>query len=620
MSVRSLALLAWLLPACSEYEFNKALDAQPGDGLDTAVELPDEVVDCNNYVPTHPSAPAIDEDCLNDPEPGVFTPVVEWQWNSNPVHAGYAQIMATPAIANLTDDNGDGTIDTDDVPDIVFSAFTGSSYSSAGTLVAISGDTGETLWSLYDIGGHNVYGSGGVAIGDLDADGSPEVCTPGVSASVVCVHADGSLAWAAGSEIYYVGAPAIADLDNDGFAEVVFGRLVFDHLGNLLAQGTAGVGGRYMSVPIDANADGDLEILAGDTLYDGDMSVIWQDGLGDGIPAVGDFDVDPAPEFVRTANSEVVLTDTDGTVIWRASVPGGGGGAPTVADYDGDGQPEVGVAGLSYYSMFDTDGSLVWSNPTEDDSSSVTGSAVFDFEGDGAAEVVYADEHNLFVYDGSTGEVRMQLTGHASGTLFEYPLIADVDGDGSTEIIVASNNYAWSGWNGITVIGDEGSTWAPARPVWNQFAYHITNINSDGSVPTEQEPNWMSWNNFRAGGSELGPAHWLADLAIGVPDICTAECGDGVVHLWLPVQNQGLLDAPEVQLRLVDESGSSPRLVLEEALGPIPAGSALLAGPYVLDEADWGSGSLRATVRGASAAADCDNDNNERSLGAWPCP
>ena len=134
-------------------------------------------------------------------------------------------------------------------------------------------------------------------------------------------------------------------------------------------------------------------------------------------------------------------------------------GAACVADFD-DGFPEVGL-GKAVHSS-DTDGSQLWTRGVSDYSSSVTGSSVFDFEGDGSAEVVYADEHTLWVFNGATGDILMEQTGHASGTLYEYPLIADVDGDGATEIIVASNNYTNSGWNGITVIGDSDSSCASA--------------------------------------------------------------------------------------------------------------------------------------------------------------
>ena len=120
----------------------------------------------------------------------------------------------------------------------------------------------------------------------------------------------------------------------------------------------------------------------------------------------------------------------------------------------------MGFAAEKYYRVLNgEDGALLWENPTKDASSKATGSSVFDFEGDGAAEVVYADEDNLWVYDGATGTVEMKWESHASGTLSEYPIIVDVDGDGSTEIVVASNNYAFAGSTGITVIGDATESW-----------------------------------------------------------------------------------------------------------------------------------------------------------------
>ena len=120
--------------------------------------------------------------------------------------------------------------------------------------------------------------------------------------------------------------------------------------------------------------------------------------------------------------------------------------------------------------------------PTQDGSSQRTGSSVFDFEGDGKSEVVYADELTLWVFDGATGEVRMAWEEHASWTLFEYPVIVDVDADGASEIVLMSNDGQTAGWQGITVIGDLTGSWAPTTPTWNQHGYHITNVEDDLSI------------------------------------------------------------------------------------------------------------------------------------------
>ena len=622
--------------ACSDYNFSEKAPTNSGSvdsgtttppPVDTAPPLPDDSGDtagpppgtCEDTTPGSPPLPAIDSTCLVQAGWGLFEPTVEWQWDRNDTHPGYHQIMSTPAVANLTDDNGDGQIDEHDVPDIVFSSFTGSSYTFPGAITAISGDGSGQLWSLTAAGGYRPYASSAPAIGDIDADGSPDVCVASADASVMCLEADGSFKWASGSSVYLYGAPTIADLDADGQAEVVMGSAIYASDGTERVPPTSGCIGRIGSgIPVDLDGDGQLEVVAGCRAFEPDGTLIWDDGLGDGLAAVGDFDADGAPEFVRSVSGTMVLVDTDGSLIWSTAIPGSGtGGAPTVADFDGDGAPEVGVAALSFYTVFDTDGSVLWSNPTNDSSSSVTGSSVFDFDRDGADEVVYADQFNLFVYDGATGLVRMEMPGHANGTLFEYPVIADVDADGSTEIVLASNNYAYSGWTGITVIGDSTSTWAPARPIWNQFNYHITNIHDDGSVPVVQQENWRTWNNFRTGGTSLGPSDWLADLQAGPMEVCVEECWDDRVRLWVNVSNHGLLDVGRSEVALTRSSDTIP--IATATLSPLASGAAEWAGPFEVARDVWGPGSLSLRVDLVGEIEECDEANNAYDLGGWPC-
>ncbi len=595
--------LAFLL-ACSEYEFVPKEGEEPG--ADTAPPAA-----C--ALEPEPYEVTPDESCVLEVDPGGFSPVVEWQWSTNPVYTGYEQIMASPAVANLNDDNGDGLIDEGDVPDVVFASFAGSAYSAAGTITAISGDGTGTHWSYYDGGYNSVYSSSQIAIGDLDGDGVPEVCASGLYYGVVCLSNEGVALWAAGAETYGYGGPAMADLDGNGKSELIFGRTVINSDATVRWTGAGGVG-RYLSFAVDMDGDGQLEVSAGSSLYDTDGTLLWDDGTYDGPSAAGDFDGDGLPELVHVGSGVVYLTGADGVVRWSAAVPGGGsGGAPTVADFDGDGAPEVGVAGAWQYAVLDTDGSTLWTADVQDVSSNVTGSSVFDFEGDGKADVVYADELALWVYDGATGEVKLHDESHASGTLYEYPLIVDVDGDDVTEIVLASNNYTYSGWNGITVIGDATGTWRPSRPVWNQFAYHITNVDDDGGIPAEQESNWTRWNSFRAAASSLGRTSDLADLSVGEPEICTDTCASGAVDILIPVENTGLYDVTETTVRI--RRGSTELWSGTVALG---SGELSWVGPLTLTEEDWGEG-VAVVVDPAEAVEECDEDDNVRLLGTWPC-
>jgi len=615
--------------ACSEYDLaSKAsfsaweLDTAGLPVVDTGETDPPDTApppDCTDYSPAPITSVPRDDECRREPTIGTFNPVIEWQWTSNPVHPGYHQVMSAPALGNLDDDNLDGIIDARDIPDIVFSSFSGGAYSSPGTITAIRGDDGTTLWSVSSADGHQLYSSSGIAIGDLEGDGQVEVCVSGVSSSVVCLNgSDGSLKWAAGTETATYGCPSIADLDGDGSAEVIHGRTIINADGTVRATGTGGTGGGHkMSFAVDWDGDGQLEVVAGNTIYRHDGTIAWSDELVDAAPAVGDFDLDGLPDLVRAGSGQILVTLNDGTLLWALPTAGGGSaGPPTVADFDGDGLPEVGVADLSLYTVYDTDGSILWSNTVSDYSSSQTGSSVFDFEGDGAAEVVYADEHTLWIFDGATGAVKMQQDGHASGTLMEYPLIADVDNDGSTEIIVASNNYTFTGWTGITVIGDADMSWVAARPIWNQYAYHITNVNNDGTIPTTPVRNWLTWNNFRTGGTDLGPANWLADLAPNAGEICTDTCDLEEITIYIPIVNRGILEARDVVIVLERTDGTQ---VDVKNIPTIMDGTGVMLGPIVLTRDQWGDEGLMAVVDWPENVDECREGNNRRDLGSWPC-
>ncbi len=410
--------------------------------------------------------------------------------------------MMTPAVVDM---NGD------DVPDVVFSTFGdrgtsgyGGSW-SPGPVRAISGADGSELWTAAgtasDPYAYDVNAYGGLAVGDIDGDGLPEVIATHHSlGGLIAFEHDGTFKWhtpIASWGITWWGSASLADLDADGLPEIVAGASVLSGDGSLLWEQPAGWSDS-LSVVADLDLDGSPEIVTGKQAYRADGTLYWDAPLpGSGYPAVANFDTDPNPEIVVVSGAGVYLLEHDGTLAWGGIAnPGGYGGPPTVADFDGDNQPEIGVAGGSQYVVFETDGSVKWQQPTQDTSSSVTGSSVFDFEGDGKAEVVYADELYLRIYRGDDGQVLYQLPS-GSATTYEYPVIADVDADGNAEIVVAANNIVYGPRTGIYVIGDANDTWVPTRPVWNQYSYHITNVNDDGTIPAQEENSWQVHNTYR---------------------------------------------------------------------------------------------------------------------------
>ena len=88
---------------------------------------------------------------------------------------------------------------------------------------------------------------------------------------------------------------------------------------------------------------------------------------------------------------------------------------------------------------------------------------------------------------------------------------------------------------GIAVFGDLNDTWVPTRRIWNQHAYHITNVNEDGSIPQNAENNWQveGLNNFRLNAftPDEGRANDAPDLTTSAirceADEAVARIGNG---------------------------------------------------------------------------------------------
>jgi hypothetical protein len=117
--------------------------------------------------------------CLYVPDPGQFTPTMECRWDSPVQYSGYDDVVMAPVVANVTDDNMDGVVDTDDVPDILFSSYR---YEQDGccarqaVLRVVSGRCSTDATHLeehFHLTDPFLDNSGGIAVGDIDADGSP---------------------------------------------------------------------------------------------------------------------------------------------------------------------------------------------------------------------------------------------------------------------------------------------------------------------------------------------------------------------------------------------------------------------------------------------------------------
>lgn len=566
------------------------------------------------------TAPAGDRDptCTRFPAPlDHFAAVIQCEWPGGMTidAPGSVSVRVPPLVADL---------DGDHIPEVIF--VSEGPTADATRVRVIRGDTCAPVWSS----SHAQEPDQELAVGDLDGDGRPEICGRAGSGIPYCLRADGSSYWDghnADGTAHPVEADkaqiglSIANVDGAGPPELIVGIAVFNAQTGLYLRGPdapeAGTWAWSGTIPAIADLDGDgaMEALTGGQSYNLVTGVATDWHTNHGYTAVGDLIAGhPGPEIVAVSPNDgtIRVHAMTGEVLWNHAVPGGNGGAPTIADLDGDGHAEFAVAGHAFFTAFDldcvpmfapgpddrarctttggmTDG-VMWSIPTHDLSSGITGSSVFDFEGDGPVEVIYGDECWTRVLDGATGAVKFSAP-HESGTGIEYPVVADCDGDGYTELIAPHESYPMQcpmadplapsvmrdpsrGYAGVTIYRDRDDRWAPSRPLWTQHTEHYSERADNGSVPVREPPSWTTHNSYRqalpAGGRRAIDAPDLTVTSLMAPACDTAT---DTQPLSARICNRGTVDAPSgitVSFRVDSPTGAVACSAMTAA--PIPPG------------------------------------------------
>jgi len=454
--------------------------------------------------------------CRSEAPADSFDPEIQWIWQGPPE---WTYSWLSPRVANLTDDNGDGAIDLCDTPDVVIVAFMNGGGFHEGRIFVLDGATGVEHFSIP----HLVHNTCELAIGDIDADGLPEIvsCTNWGGGAVGywlrAFEHDGTPKWEGDHpwKEFPVGfgtSIALADLDNDGDVEVLANDVVADHEGKTLWATGEATTPHSATAAADLDGDGDLEVILGRTAYHHDGTPYYSTAIGPGYPQIADLDDDPQPEVLITNADGISLLEHDGTIKYSNLKPTGDGGGPntwnrpaTIHDFDGDGVAEFALSSQNHYTVYRGDASIVWTADVDDFTGIAAGTA-FDFLGDGVAEAMYADEHTMFVFDGA-GAPLLQIP-RSSVTVIEYPVVADIDNDGSAEIVVVSDYGKDPNMISPTVqvIRDKDDRWIQARRIWNQHTYHVTNVREDSTIPQFEPPSWQHLNTYRTNAQIEGGA------------------------------------------------------------------------------------------------------------------
>jgi len=416
---------------------------------------------------------------------------VKYNWVAEGPVADFNQVMSTPVIS---------LVEGMDAPLIVVSAFKGTSYLEGGYIYGIHGKDGKQKFVADKAARAMAPSSPAIAKIKLKT----RIYYFGLDSYLYALSTSGAVLWksnqlAAEPGLLMVqGGPQVVDLRNGKGPVVLAPKGAFDPL----------TGERrfelkdardFPVIAADTDLQGSLEIVTSESILNADGSS--KCAFGEKLTSIAAAQLQSDHSYqtivgVRAYENRGKFAGYRGDTCARVFESGFenvelnkiSGGPVNIGPLFGPGTLGISFAGKNNYIGLLNSG-LRWTANTDDDSSQ-TGGSLFDLNGDGRVEVVYNDHDNLYVLDGNSGRTIYQ-TANSSGTLFEYPIIADADNDGKGDIIVGANNaqpYASGPRTGVVVFQSQANDFLPARPIWHQHGFNPLLIADDGSIEAERLP------------------------------------------------------------------------------------------------------------------------------------
>jgi len=352
------------------------------------------------------------------------------------------------------------------------------------------------------------------ALADLDGDGDMEIIVNSLDRRIHAFNHDGQVVqgWPIsqwnGDDLWRGGisSPAVGDIDEDGESEVVVGTMSPYVNGqqdqNSTLWAVNGDGTTVPGFPVKTEQHIHSSPALGDITGDGHLEIVV--GVGRGI--------------VAGRQNIVYAWRHDGTPLpdWPQETMNPMLAPPALGDVDGDGQLEVLIGGGdceaplttdNYFYAWDGNGVPLPGFPTRPPTPNYGSQSypmcyspvLADLDGDGAVEILIAPLGAWgIVTIGADGSTDVAHT--TSGALYSSPLIEDIDNDGLIEMVIGGEDFFRESKGALWVWSGNGTTEAP-HP-WPMFHHDAQRTGLIPNPPTLGFPDGISIFHQSGSGTE----------------------------------------------------------------------------------------------------------------------